>query len=108
MQDVTRFTIYVPLRGNDGAEILPPLTKTAAETLAEEFGGATIGATFRGSWRNANGELVRDDIAPVFVDVDPGDVSAGAYVRGVALTVKALARQESVYVTRETLAREFV
>jgi hypothetical protein len=64
-----RFEILLPLKYNDGSPVPDELLAVTHEELPGEFGAVSCETqTIRGIWGHA-GEIYRDDLVRVFVDV---------------------------------------
>jgi hypothetical protein len=94
-----RYTLTIPRKDNGGNSLVA-VRKYAAERLIEWFGGATA-TNAEGAWKGDT----RVYTEPVVVyAVDVGDTSdAFARLHALALYVKRVAAQESVYVTRSPI-----
>lgn len=64
-----RFELLLPLRFNDGRPVPDELIGGAVLELREQFGAVSAETqTIRGTWQH-EGQVYRDDLVRVFVDV---------------------------------------
>lgn len=108
-----RYTIHVPTHDSEG-DLVVSLAAHVEATLLRHFGGFTEVPAV-GGWRPAfaaKGQLAPrqaiERVSLYFVDVFENHPSAYDTMHALALRVKAKARQECVYLTRETIEAEIV
>jgi len=116
METATRYSVTVPLADNDGTPI-PLDVLLAIETRILNMAGGFTRATVVGAWRPddrlEDADVVYDESRVYSFDVAQGAPYDGvpvlaAQLRGLAQFVAVACDQDCVYVTRETIAREFV
>ncbi len=93
-----RFELLLPLRFNDGRPIPDELIGDTVLELREQFGAVSAETqTIRGTWQH-EGQVYRDDLVRVFVDVPDAPDSREFFV-GFKERVKVRFRQLDIWMT---------
>lgn len=93
-----RFELLLPLRFNDGQPVPDELIGETVLELREQFGAVSAETqTIRGTWQH-EGQVYRDDLVRVFVDVPDAPESREFFV-GFKERVKARFRQLDIWMT---------
>ncbi len=91
-------TAYLPLVDNDDHPFPERTWQEVLGLMADEFGGATLGAPQEGCWRDAAGRLRREPVRPLVVSFEPGQLDR---FRRTLDAAGHLLGQEAVYVRFE-------
>lgn len=92
MADV-KALFFLPLRDNDGRELIDEIVAVEAE-LFVRFGGWTFQGYVKGAYRMAGGDQANDECAAYFVVCDEARMTE---VESVLRDFKAKTLQESLY-----------
>jgi hypothetical protein len=93
-----RFELLLPLRFNDGQPVPEELIGDTVLELRERFGAVSAETqTIRGTWQH-EGQVYRDDLVRVFVDV-PDLPDSREFLVGFKERVKARFRQIDIWMT---------
>lgn len=104
---MTRFTLHVPRRYNDGRAVESEVVDWIESELLDAAGGFTTTEAI-GAWRGSRGKVYREPVRLYHVDADE---DSEATLQIVADAVAMSLRQEAVYLTAqpiETQLREGV
>jgi hypothetical protein len=100
--DLAQYTIFVPVRNNEGKEI-PHLLDHVRQTLTQAgFQGRTVIRKAQGDWSGDNHSYDTEEMDLVMVDAgdDPDTLQA---IKTVAEGIKQIAGQEAVYITKRPI-----
>lgn len=62
-----KFTVLIPLADNNGKPFAKAKLAAIADRFSETFGGSTVEGPVSGTWKNAAGELARDQLLKLTV-----------------------------------------
>jgi hypothetical protein len=91
-------TVFLPLVDNDDHPFPEDAWRDVLGLFADKFGGATLGPSLEGCWRDDAGRLRREPVRPVVVSFDPEHL---ARFRQVLDAAGSRLGQEAVYVRFE-------
>ena len=97
---MTRFTLHVPERHNDGSPVAPARLEVIESSLLAIGGGFTL-AHGVGAWRSDDGTIYREPVR--LYAVDTAEPDAGDRLRALAADVAWGLEQEAVYLTAQAI-----
>ena len=104
MSALRRYEILLPLRFNDGVPVPDELIGQSLLELRRQFGAITQEAqVVRGMWEH-QGQLYRDELSRVFVDVED-NVETRRFFSQWKEQLKARFRQLEIYITVHPVER---
>ncbi len=102
---MTRYTITVPSRLNDGSLVPVTVSQAYIAEVVEITGGATV-TTGAGYWRNDDGKLYAEPVQ--IIATDSADPAVWEALERIAATIARELQQEAVYLTGAPIGTQLV